>query len=240
MLIQRLRKIAPMLIAAGATLVATQPNAQEPGAREPVAEPGVADETPLSDRDAAAERDIAVPGEEERDVAERVEAATRLVERREEIIRMADDALERLRTENPSAEALLERAYGHAVFDTRKGGLIVTGAGGTGVARESASGDATFMHIGAGGLGLGGGFQSYKLVMLFEDAETYESFVAGRWDGSISAQAAAGGEGAVAEEQFVGGIGVFRLSDGGFIAQVDLSGMRFWPSEDLNLAQLEE
>src|SRR5690606_26356472 len=150
-------------------------------------------QTPLSDRDAAAERDVAVPGEDERNVAERVEEATGRVERREEITRMADAALARLRAEKPSAGALLDRAYGHAVFDTTKGGLIVTGAGGTGVAREAASGDATFMHVGAGGLGVGGGFESYKLVMLFEDAATYESFVAGRWDGSISAQAAAGG-----------------------------------------------
>src|SRR5690606_24502710 len=126
------------------------------------------------------------------------------------------------------------RAYGYAVFDTTKGGLIVTGAGGTGVARATETGEETYMHLGAGGIGVGGGFESYKLVMAFEDGETYDAFVAGRWDGSISAQAAAGGEGAAAEEQFVDGVRVYRLTDGGLIAQVDVSGTRFWPSDQLN------
>src|SRR5690606_10261283 len=116
MRIERLERLALALLAAGGALAANAPSAQEPGAREPVTERG-ADQTPLSDRDAAAERDVAVPGEDERNVAERVEEATGRVERREEITRMADAALARLRAEKPSAGALLDRAYGHAVFD---------------------------------------------------------------------------------------------------------------------------
>lgn len=207
--------------------------------QEPITE-RAGDETPLSEREEAARPDVAVLGDEQRDVAERVEQATELVERREEIARMADEALARLRAENASAAQLLDRAYGYAVFDTTKGGLIVTGAGGTGVARETESGEETYMHLGAGGIGVGGGFESYKVVMAFEDRETYDAFVAGRWDGSISAQAAAGEEGAAAEEQFVDGIRVYRLTDAGLIAQVDVSGTRFWPSEELNHPQLDE
>ena len=103
-----------------------------------------------------------------------------LVERRDELILAADEALGQLRREDELGAALLEEAYGHAVFNTTKGGLILTGAGGTGVARSNDGSDVTFMRLGAAGIGLGAGFENYKLIMLFEDEETYSSFVAGQ------------------------------------------------------------
>lgn len=189
---------------------------------------------PAEDRERDVRDEVADAGDETRDAEQRVEDAAEAAERRAEIVGMAEDAIETLRRENASAANLLEQAHGWAVFDTTKGGLIVTGAGGTGVARELPTGEETFMHLGAGGVGLGGGLESYKLVLLFEDEPTFDEFVSGQWDGSISAQAAAGGEGAAAEEPFVDGIRVYRLTETGLIAQVDVSGMRFWPSEALN------
>jgi len=159
-----------------------------------------------------------------------------LAERRSELLRKADAALERLLERNESAASLLRRAYGHAVFDTTKGGLILTGAGGTGVARKSDGSDVTFMRLGAGGIGLGAGFENYQLIMLFEDEDTYTRFVSGQWDGALAAQAAAGSEGVAAEEQFIGGIRVFRLTEGGLMAQIDANALRFWPIDRLNRA----
>src|SRR5690606_41191238 len=117
--------------------------------------------------------------------------------------------------------SLLRRAYGHAVFDTTKGGLILTGAGGTGVARKSDGSDVTFMRLGAGGIGLGAGFENYQLIMLFEDEDTYTRFVSGQWDGALAAQAAAGSEGVAAEEPVIGGSRVVRPTEGGRMAQID-------------------
>jgi|GEM_PF-1620461 len=159
-----------------------------------------------------------------------------LAERRAELIREADAALEQLRERSTSDASLLERAYGHAVFDTTKGGLILTGVGGTGVARTRDGSDVTFMRLGAAGIGLGAGLENYKLIMLFEDEETYSRFVSGQWDGALSAQAAAGSEGVSAEEQFVGGIRAIRLTDGGLMAQLDATALRFWPIDRLNRA----
>src|SRR5690606_21925308 len=51
---------------------------------------------------------------------------------------------------------------------------------------------------------------------------------------SISAQAAAGEEGVAAEEQFIDGVRAYRLTDAGLMAQIDVSGIRFWVSEELN------
>lgn len=158
------------------------------------------------------------------------------VERRAELIAAADDALRQLRRQNADAAELMEQAYGHAVFATTKGGLILTGAGGTGVARPHGRDEVTFMRLGSAGIGLGGGFESYRLVLLFRDREAYESFVSGEWDGAIAAQAAAGTAGVSAEEPFLGGIRAFRVTEGGLMAQVDVSGVRFWPARSLNRA----
>lgn len=172
--------------------------------------------------------------------AEQVAEEQELEQRREEILQMSEETLAQLREQNESAASLYEQAYGHAVFDTTKGGLIVTGAGGTGVAMKKDGSDPVFMHLGQAGVGLGAGLENYRLVMLLEDEETYDRFVSGQWDGSVSAQASAGEEGVSAEEQFVDGVKVYRLTDRGLMAQADVSGVRFWPSEELNEVQVAE
>src|SRR5690606_31368849 len=159
-----------------------------------------------------------------------------LAERRAELIEMADEALRQVRRQNAEAAELMEQAYGHAVFATTKGGLLLTGAGGTGVARSHDGSDVTFMRLGSAGIGLGGGFESYRLVLLFRDRETYDSFVSGEWDGMLAAQATAGTAGASAEEPFLGGVRAFRVTEGGLMVQADVTGVRFWPARNLNRA----
>jgi lipid-binding SYLF domain-containing protein len=154
--------------------------------------------------------------------------------RRMEILDMAKDTVDEL-SANDSAENLLDDAYGYAVFDTTKGGFIVTGAGGTGVAmRENGAGDPVYMHMGAAGVGLGAGLENYKLVLLFENEDIYREFIDGEWGAGTSAQAAAGRDGAAAVGTFVNGVAVYHLTDKGVIAQADVTGVRFWPSDRLN------
>jgi lipid-binding SYLF domain-containing protein len=153
--------------------------------------------------------------------------------RRQEILQMAEDTIEAMRSDK-SAESLIDSAYGYAVFDTTKGGFIVTGAGGTGVATRSSGRDPVFMHMGAGGVGLGAGIENYKLVTLFEDEATYKRFIDGEWSAGVSAQAAAGRDGVAAVGKFVNGVAVYHLTDKGVIAQVDVTGVKFWPSDKLN------
>lgn len=161
-------------------------------------------------------------------------------ETREELKNMAEEAVMNLREKNDIAAALWDDAYGYAVFDTTKGGLIVTGVGGTGVAAPKEDGDdAVFMHVGGAGVGLGAGLENYNLVLLIEDEQTFDEFVEGAWSGAIAAQAAAGEAGVTAEEQFVNGIAAFRLTEGGLMASADVTALRFWPSAELNLASIE-
>jgi lipid-binding SYLF domain-containing protein len=156
-----------------------------------------------------------------------------LTARRQEIIAMSKSTIADMR-EDESFEALLDDAYGHAVFDTTKGGFIVTGAGGTGVAMRKSGGDPVYMHMGAGGVGLGAGLENYKLVVLFENEEVYKDFIDGAWTAGASAQAAAGRDGAAVVGKFVNGVAVYHLTDKGVIAQADVTGVKFWPSDRLN------
>jgi len=154
-------------------------------------------------------------------------------ERRTELMQMAKDTLAELR-KDANARDLLDRAYGEAVFDTTKGGLIVTGAGGTGVAMHKNGSQPVYMHMGEGGVGLGAGLEKYKVVLLFENKDIYDKFVEGAWSAGASAQAAAGKNGAGTVAKFNNGVAVYHLSDKGVIAQVDVTGVKFWPADRLN------
>ena len=158
---------------------------------------------------------------------------TERAEKRTEINQMSKDTLAELR-QNANASDLMSKAYGTAVFDTTKGGLIVTGAGGTGVAMHKNGSQPIYMHMGEGGVGLGAGVEKYKLVILFENKEIYDKFVEGAWTAGASAEAAAGRSGAGQVAKFNNGVAVYHLNDKGVIAQVDVTGVKFWPSDRLN------
>ena len=159
--------------------------------------------------------------------------ANGLAARRQEILDMSKSTIDSLR-KDASAKSLIDSAYGHAVFDTTKGGFIVTGAGGTGVAMRKSGADPVYMHLGAGGVGLGVGLENYKLIVLFENEDTYERFIDGAWTGGASAQAAAGRDGVAGVAKFVNGVAVYHVTDKGLIAQADVTGVKFWPSDKLN------
>lgn len=160
-------------------------------------------------------------------------ASSGLAERRQEILDMSKAALNDLRKDKGAAQ-LLDDAYGTAVFDTTKGGFIVTGAGGTGVAMRKNGSNPVYMHMGSGGVGLGVGLENYKFIILFENEDTYKRFIDGEWSAGATAQAAAGRDGAAVVGKFVNGVAVYHITDKGLIAQADVSGVRFWPSDRLN------
>jgi lipid-binding SYLF domain-containing protein len=155
-------------------------------------------------------------------------------QQRHEIDAMARTTLDELTATQASAHDLLARASGYAVFQATRAGAIVTGAGGRGVAVDNTSGKHTYMTMASAGVGLGGGIQGYKLVLLFETPQALNTFLDGKWDASASAVAAAGKDGKNAVSSFVDGIAVYQLTDKGLMAQVDISGTRFWPNGKLN------
>jgi lipid-binding SYLF domain-containing protein len=160
--------------------------------------------------------------------------AAELSAERQEIITMAQSTMSRLRTEAPESAELIDKAHGYAVFDVTKGGLVVSGAGGRGVAQLQGGREPVFMRMRSVGIGLTAGGETYKLVALFEDAATYERFLDGGWDVGSEAQAAAGDAAVGAVTTFKNGVAVFHLSDGGLIGNIDVSGAKFSRDDDLN------
>ena len=156
-----------------------------------------------------------------------------LAERRQEILDMSKSTIDALRKDS-SAKPLIDSAYGTAVFDTTKGGFIVTGAGGTGVAMRKNGSNPVYMHMGSAGVGLGAGLENYKFVILFENEDVYKRFVEGEWSAGATAQAAAGRDGAGVVGKFNNGVAVYHITDKGLIAQADVQGVKFWASDKLN------
>ena len=161
------------------------------------------------------------------------EETAHVQERRQEIDRNAQATLDELLKTHDGVRDLYGRAAGYAVFTVTKGGFIVSGGGGNGVAVDKASGTRTYMRMGTGGIGLGIGGQRYSLVVLFETADRLGKFVAGGWDSSATAEAVAGQEGIAFRSSFIDGVALYQVTDKGLMAQADVSGTKFWVNDEL-------
>lgn len=153
--------------------------------------------------------------------------------RKAEIDGQAKTTLDQLLKDDAGAKELYGKAVGYAVFRVTKGGFIVSGGGGNGVAVDKATGKRTYMRMGLGGVGLGIGGQRYELVVLFENKDRMDKFIAGGWDSSATAEAAAGKEGKAARTTFYDGVAYYQITDKGLMAHADITGTKFWVNEDL-------
>ena len=154
-------------------------------------------------------------------------------ERRQEIDSSAQATLDALLKAQAGVGDLYARATGYAVFTVTKGGFIVSGGGGNGVAVNKTSGQRTYMRMGMGGVGLGIGGQRYGLVVLFETEDRLNKFVAGGWDSSATAEAVAGQEGIAFRSSFIDGIAFYQISEKGLMAHADVTGTKFWVNDEL-------
>ena len=71
-------------------------------------------------------------------------------------------------------------------------------------------------------------------MFLFEDEETFRSFVQKGWHADATATAAMGSKGSNAEASFSHGLAVYQLTNKGVMAHVDISGTKYWKHRKLN------
>ncbi len=159
--------------------------------------------------------------------------SAKAAKRRLEIDSAAQTTLEKLTKEEPGAADLLTKAVGYAVFTVTKGGFIVSGGAGNGVVVDKINGKRTYMRMGLGGVGLGIGGQRYGLVVVFENKDRMDKFIAGGWDSSATAEAAAGKEGKAARTTFYDGVAYYQITDKGLMAHADITGTKFWVNDEL-------
>ena len=139
----------------------------------------------------------------------------------------AEDATAALRTADPSIKKFFEHSFGYAVFPSvAKGGLVVGGAGGTGIVFEKgvAVGKTTLSQI---SIGAQVGGQAYYEIIFFETASALAAFKKGEWTMAAQVSAVALSSGASANADYKGGVAVFTLSKGGAMAEASVGGQKF-------------
>ncbi|MEM8884534.1 MAG: hypothetical protein AAGD14_10725 [Planctomycetota bacterium] len=101
-------------------------------------------------------------------------------EQRAQTLAMRDESIAQLRKRYPNSHALLDDAYGTAVFTNISMTIFFAGGGGGyGVATRASDGATTFMTMRTGSAGLGLGGREYRLIAIFRTQAAYEKFIAG-------------------------------------------------------------
>ena len=160
--------------------------------------------------------------------AQKVEA------KRSQIDATAGASLDKLLAENKNAKELYDKAYGWAAFDNLKLGFFFSGGGGKGVAVDKKTNKRTHMDMGSAGFGLAFGGKKYDVVFLFQTQKAFENFVNNGWQAQGSASGTAGTAQGGAQTGFVNGMAIYQISSTGLMANVDLTGSKYFKSKDLN------
>ncbi|MGY4040448.1 beta cell expansion factor BefA [Aeromonas hydrophila] len=146
---------------------------------------------------------------------------------------MADTALVRLFNQQPSAKLLFDKAYGYAVFDSRKFSLMLHTNQGAGVAVNRTSGKHTYMKMFGAGLAAGLGGKFYQQVILFEDKARFDAFVSQGWEATSEMGAVAGKESAELSAKYNGGMAIYQIGEKGLLLDANISGSKYWVDKDL-------
>ncbi|MGY3902181.1 beta cell expansion factor BefA [Aeromonas lusitana] len=147
---------------------------------------------------------------------------------------MADTALVRLFNEQSSAKLLFDKAYGYAVFDSRKFSLMIHTNQGSGVAVNRKTGKHTYMKMFGAGLAAGLGGKFYQQVILFEDKARFDTFVNQGWEATSEVGAVAGKESAELTAKYNGGMAIYQIGEKGLLLDANISGSKYWLDGDLN------
>jgi len=153
---------------------------------------------------------------------------------RAKIDQSAAAAIERLTAHSTLAKERYDRSAAYAVFDTRKLSLLITTGFGSGVAVDKETARRVYMRMATGGLNLGYGAQSFKVVFLFPDRESFTDFVDSGWTADAEATAAANEDAGDAALRLKNGVSVYKLGEKGVVLSATLTGTKYWKDDDLN------
>ena len=155
-------------------------------------------------------------------------------EKREKIDTRAAENLEALLAASPKAAELFELSYGWAGFHNLKLAAGLTAGGGKGVAVSRETDDRVYMEMGTVGVGVSLGGQTYDMIFLFETEEHLRKFVNDGWEANASANAAAWKSGVNAATNFIDGLAIYQMTDGGLMVNADIAGTKYWKDGNLN------
>ena len=159
---------------------------------------------------------------------------------RTEIRQMSQDTLARLYKAQPSAKAVVENAYGYAVFSNTGVKILLAGSGkGKGMAINNQTRAETFMKMLELQAGLGMGVKKFRVIFVFENEKAFDGFVNSGWEFGGQTSAAAktspekGGsmEGAASVSD---GVWMYQMTDKGLALELTGKGTKYSKDDDLN------
>lgn len=139
----------------------------------------------------------------------------------------ANNTIKEFKEKDPGMSKFFSSAYGYAVFPgIGKGGLGVGGASGKGTLFKSnaAVADTKMSQI---TIGFQAGGQKYAEVIFFENADSYNEFVAGSYEFAAQVSAVALASGASADAKYQDGIMVVTMAIGGLMYEASVGGQKF-------------
>ncbi len=160
-------------------------------------------------------------------------------EKRNEIRKMRSETLAKLYKVHPLARGDISRAVGYAVFSNIGVNLILlSAAGGSGVAHDNRTGRDVYMKMISGGVGFGLGVKDFRGVFVFSSDKAFKQFVESGWAADLQADAAAkSGEkgGAAAGAITVApGVDLYQLTETGLALQATIQGTKYFKDDELN------
>ena len=160
-------------------------------------------------------------------------------EKRAEILKTRAETLARLYKVHPAAKAQIEKAYGYAVFSNIGVNLILlSAAGGSGVAHDNRTGRNTFMKMASGGIGLGLGVKDFRGIFVFSSEKAFTRFVNSGWEAGAHADAVAkaGRKGGSAEGAVTvaPGVALYQLTENGLALEATIQGTKYFKDHALN------
>ena len=162
-----------------------------------------------------------------------------LEQRREAIERMERETLSQLYNQRPTAETVISKAAGYAVFSNVNAQfLMLGGGGGYGVAVNRSSGQKTFMKMAQIDLGFGLGVQDIRVVFVFHSERALNSFVYNGWEFGAQADAAAKarekGAAITGEVSIDAETSMYTMTESGLMAKINLAGTKYWRDDNMN------
>lgn len=152
---------------------------------------------------------------------------------------MRSETLAKLYKVHPLARGDIQNSVGYAVFSNIGVSLILlSAAGGSGVAHDNRSGKDTYMKMISGGIGLGLGVKDFRGVFVFSSEKAFRQFIESGWTADAQADAAAKASekgGALAGAVTVApGVDLYQLTETGLALQATIQGTKYFKDNDLN------
>ena len=160
-------------------------------------------------------------------------------EKRDYVLSMRDRALDTIYAKKPEARKDVESAPGYLAMDGIAWGVGFLGSGGGyGVAVNNATKEVTYMRLFHLMPGFGIAGKGYKQIVVFEDAETFNKFTAGKWDTGGNAEAAFNfgdtGGSALASGSFDKKVKVYEVTGDGIVLRASIPISNYSRDKKLN------